>query len=131
MRITRSGLWLITSAYWLLLATATHLPPAKLPATHVSDKLEHFAAYFVLTVLVYASLRKMRNWAGSALVIALVIALIYGAIDEQTQKLVGRDCSLRDWIADAGGAVAAVVALRLAAPLAGRSARSAPRKRGR
>jgi VanZ family protein len=131
MRITRSGLWLITGAYWLLLATATHLPPAKLPATHVSDKVEHFVAYLILAVLVYASLRKMRYRVGSALVIALVIALIYGAIDEQTQKLVGRDCSLRDWIADAGGAVAGGVVVSLAAPLAGRGARLAPHKRGR
>jgi VanZ family protein len=47
--------------------------------------------------------------AVSALII--VAGLAYGAIDEQTQKLVGRDCSLRDWIADAGGAVTAVVIL--------------------
>jgi VanZ family protein len=113
MRITRSGLWLITSAYWLLLATATHLPPAKLPTTHVSDKVEHFVAYLFLAMLIHASLRKAGVRFGRALMIALVAALAYGAIDEQTQKLVGRDCSLRDWIADASGAISALVFVAL------------------
>jgi VanZ family protein len=40
--------------------------------------------------------------------IVLLILALYGAFDEQTQKLVGRHCDLRDWFADMAGAALAV-----------------------
>ena len=44
-------LWSLTAIYWLTIFTLTHLPPTRLPQTHVSDKVEHFTAYFILATL--------------------------------------------------------------------------------
>jgi VanZ family protein len=78
----------------------------------VSDKVAHFGAYFVLAAL---SLRATAGgrWAGvhgrSALG-AFGIAAAYGALDELHQLMTpGRFPGMDDWIADALGAVAALV----------------------
>jgi VanZ family protein len=121
-RVLRS----LTAIYWLSIFTFTHLPPSKLPETHVSDWVEHFVAYAVLGLLLCASLRVTRpRWSiPRVALLALSILLIYGAVDELTQPLVHRICSLDDWFADALGAAAGVAA----AMLLGRAlAREAPR----
>ena len=93
--------------FWLALFTGTHLPPT----THIpmqpnwGDKALHFSAYLLLALL----LATVWELAGGVLtmrhlVFAWLAILAYGAFDELSQMLVGRDCEFFDWIADATGA---------------------------
>ena len=55
-----------------------------------------------------------RYRSANAAILALSIAIIYGALDELHQSLVpGRDVSFSDWIADSVGALLVVSALVL------------------
>jgi VanZ family protein len=99
----RTALLLITIAYGVMLVTVTHLPPSKLPATGVSDKLEHILGYGLLAVLVSATVRAyLRRVPFLAIAVALAA---FGAVDEVTQPLVGRTADVWDWVADVGGIV--------------------------
>ncbi len=93
-------------AYWLTIFTLTHLPARDLPHIQVSDKIEHLAAFGVLSILLNlvlgTRLTTNRDW----LTVAIVLA--YGAIDEWLQTPVGRDCDLHDWFADGTGAALGV-----------------------
>jgi VanZ family protein len=99
--------------YWLVLFTATTLPVQELPSIGLSDKVNHFIAYFVLSVLVHLTLIYQRkfeilfNYAPAA---TLIISLLYGIADELHQMLIpGRSAELLDWIADASGAIIGVL----------------------
>ena len=111
----RRVLWVVTGVYWVVLFVTTHLPPNRLPKGPSNDKLEHFVAYFVLSVLLGAAL-----WQGGparrrlVAVIVLAVAALYGVFDELTQVLVGRDAELLDWCADVAGAASAALVLFLA-----------------
>jgi VanZ family protein len=94
--------------YWVALVVATHLPPRDVPNTGINDKLQHFAAYAILATLLVLTTRT-RTMKG--VIIAIAICLIYGALDEWTQPLVGRDCELLDWLADAIGAIVGAVVM--------------------
>jgi VanZ family protein len=98
---------LVTALYWAGIFVLTHLPPAQVPKTRVSDKLLHFWVYAVLTALLHVSLWPTRRSAWVLGVGAVIVALTYGAVDEMTQPLIGRTCSLQDWYANAAGAVVA------------------------
>ncbi|HEY7089178.1 MAG TPA: VanZ family protein [Tepidisphaeraceae bacterium] len=111
---------IVTAVYWLGILTLTHLPPTRLPETHVSDKLEHFVAYFILGILLWTTLRLLRpQWPISRITLIVVpILLAYGALDELTQPWSHRTCSLYDWYADASGAAAAaIVSVGVVGPL--------------
>jgi VanZ family protein len=113
MTLTRRILWTLTVSYWLVIFTATHLPPAYLVgAPALSDKLVHFLAYLALSFLVgttfylaFPTRRRIMPWA------VIVLAAAYGAFDEVTQGLVRRTPDLHDWYADCAGAVAAALVL--------------------
>ncbi|CAN5574239.1 hypothetical protein BH09PLA1_BH09PLA1_03050 [soil metagenome] len=91
------------AVYWLGLFVVTHLPPRNVPRTHVNDKIEHFVAYAILAALVFVVAQRLGG--ARAFAIAVAVCLMYGAIDEWTQLLVGRSCEVNDWLADAGGAI--------------------------
>jgi putative peptidoglycan lipid II flippase len=87
----------------------THIPAPNIPdlqaqVPHV-DKVAHLAMYTILTVLLLASrlAGAKRSWSAN-LIVAMVLAGVIGAVDELTQPLVGRTCTLGDWAADVGGA---------------------------
>ena len=106
MTVLRRTVWLGTAAYWLLAFILTHTPVAiPMPAVQ-SDKTEHFIGYFLLGTMLYASAR-LAGWRHAVLGV-LLIGMCYGALDEQTQKLVGRSCELADWFADCAGLAMAV-----------------------
>lgn len=96
--------------YWLALFVGTHLPRGQheLLPKNVSDKLLHLTAYGGLALLICLnwSLRRPLGWRQAAIVLALLAG--FGALDEVTQILVGRDCDLADWTADVSGATAGV-----------------------
>ena len=109
MKTLRLTFWAMTAGYWLLIATLTHLPPKYLPHVPLDDKLEHFLAYGGLSAVLGFAL--WTTFPGRPLLpfLVLVIAMVYGGLDEQTQKLVGRDCDFDDWLADVAGAMAGIL----------------------
>ena len=98
---------LLLAAYWLLIFTGTHLPTLPAIGEGFSDKTKHFLAFFGLGLLLcYVSTRppSFQRFATVA-----VIAIVYGVVDELTQKLVpGRHCDPYDMLADAAGALTAI-----------------------
>ena len=72
-----------------------------------NDKLLHFAAYAVLTVLVYLGLRSrpIGQFFLPRILWCLVIVTGLGALDEIAQYLVARDANFDDWLADTAAAI--------------------------
>lgn len=97
----------VLGVYWLVLATATHLPNvAPPPGFDPGDKAEHLAAFGLLAVLLAVawSFHRPMTWRSLAAILAIVA--VYAAIDEITQPLTGRNRDPLDWIADVLGASA-------------------------
>ena len=98
----------------LVLLTATHLPPSSplLPdEVHNLDKVFHFTAYAILAGLL-ANVWQLKSGILTArhLRWAWVAVAIFGALDEITQIVVDRDCSIWDWSADVVGAACGLLA---------------------
>ncbi len=93
--------------YWLLLFVATTLPGKDLPETGVSDKIEHFTAYFILAVLLNLTLmfqNKYPKIRKKAWLYTLIFILTYAGLDEIHQMFIpGRDCDILDWLSDSSG----------------------------
>lgn len=100
-------LWQIALAgYWLALLVATHLPVAGATLRGgVSDKFAHVAAFAVLAA-VFATTWQLTagRLTFSHLCWVWVVVVLYGALDEWTQDMVGRQASFADWLANASGA---------------------------
>ena len=105
----RGVLRIIFVAYWITLFGLTHLP--KLPAypgPRYKDKFAHAAAYALLVRLAVAAwplgpgsaARSAANW--------FAVLSSYAAVDELLQPLVGRSCTLGDWLADTAGVALAI-----------------------
>jgi VanZ family protein len=105
--------WSLTALYAIALFIATHLPPSEIPKLRTGDKFLHFTAYLVLGTLFCMSLWPTRLSSVIVGITALMAALAFGAIEEWTQPIVGRICSIRDWYADAAGATCAVIVMTL------------------
>ena len=112
--------WLVylpLALYWIILFTATTLPGNQLPDLHLSDKIEHFSAFFILAVLLNLALifqRKSFVLFKYAALVTIVITLFYGAIDELHQIFIpGRSADIRDWLADSTGVILGVFILNL------------------
>lgn len=126
-RIRHQWLGPVLGVYWLLIFSATHLPSAALPATSLGDKTEHFIAYGLLALLLYAwlALTARPSVRRRAVLLTLVLCIGYAAVDELTQPIVGRFCDYRDFLADAvGAALGTLVGMLL---LAGRKSLSSQR----
>lgn len=84
---------------------------------NVSDKIEHFGAYGLLSVFLYLNLlfqNKFEVFKKYSATFTVLIASIYGLLDELHQILVpGRSAEFLDWLADFSGSVVAVIILRL------------------
>lgn len=76
-----------------------------------NDKLLHFAAYLILTVLVYLGLksRSIGEFFAPRILWCWLIVSAAGAIDELAQFLVMRDPSFDDWLADTAAAIFALL----------------------
>lgn len=111
--------WTGLVLYWLTLVSLTHLPARMLPAVGVSDKVLHTLAYWGLSLLVYTVLWTTFPRRHVAL-LAVVLVLVHGALDEWTQGMVGRSAEFLDWIADLVGALLGVGLMVLVRHLAPR-----------
>jgi VanZ family protein len=108
----RGGAYAFAVAVLLYLCLA---PGKDLPEVTLWDKVEHAAAWFVLTAIGLALWpRRPGRIAG--------FALAFGALVEVLQAVMplGRDGDWRDWVADAIGVAAALVIWLVARTLAER-----------
>jgi VanZ family protein len=102
--------------YWIILFIATTLPGKDMPDINISDKVEHFTAYFILAVLFNLALmfqNKHITLKRKAWLYTLIILMTYAGLDEIHQLFVpGRDCDIFDWIADSSGVVLGLALVR-------------------
>jgi VanZ family protein len=93
--------------YWIVLLAATSIPAASMPSIGVADKLNHFLAYFVLSVLLFLTLLFQEKFDLSLSRIAIytfLISTVYGVLDEVHQMFIpGRSAEFLDWVADSIG----------------------------
>jgi VanZ family protein len=102
--VVRIGLVTLLVIYWSSMFFGTHLPQMPQGLTGHSDKLLHFCAYGGLAVLLLSwRITRGRVSMRQLLLFWLMIGA-YGIFDEVTQPLVGRDCDIKDWLADLIGA---------------------------
>lgn len=101
--------------YWPAIFILTHIPLSLevLRQIQPSDKTLHFLAYFILSFLLYfaaapsgkLSFRSKKIW------LLFLVLVLYAAVDEWLQGLVGRSCDFLDFLANLTGVVAAFVVL--------------------
>jgi VanZ family protein len=105
-------LWL---GCWAGLFVLTHIPiPKRVPPIHVSDKLMHCVAYFVLAMLGgRAALKRGRRLTWKWIAAWTGIYALYGAVDEGLQPLVNRNGDVFDWLFDLLGVGMAMAILAL------------------
>lgn len=101
------------AVFWgtlLFTIVAAVMPPNHTPHLLPWDKAEHFAAFYVLTILAAAA------YPRTPLVILGLWLSLFGCIIELVQALpfIHRDCDIRDWVADTVAIIAASVPLVLA-----------------
>ena len=99
--------------YWLVLLIATSIPGSDFPDIQVSDKIEHFTGYGLLTILITFTLlvqSKYKIIRNRAYLAAVVIVSLYAALDELHQLFIpGRECDIYDWSADFAAACFGVI----------------------
>lgn len=106
---------IVLLAYWTLIFVGTHLPSARMPHLHASDKLYHFIAFAGLSFLLCWAIPSSKvSWV-KILVVAASIALSYAVIDELTQQFIpGRSCDIWDVAADSVGVLIGLVVYSIA-----------------
>ncbi|MCA9120239.1 MAG: VanZ family protein [Planctomycetaceae bacterium] len=98
------------AVYWLAIFVGTHIPQGVRGLGRINDKLLHFGAYAGLAFLLAAALSTLRVRHGT-LLLPLIVAAVYGCIDELSQIAVpGRRAEFADWAADIFGAGVGVFA---------------------
>jgi VanZ family protein len=116
--LEKRKIWLVyipLIIYWPMLLLATSLPVDRVPIIGLSDKMNHFLAYFGLAILLNLTLifqRKSKLFFEKAILITIIICLFYGVVDELHQMMIpGRFAETLDWIADSVGSISGVILL--------------------
>ena len=102
--------------YWIILFILTSLPSTMAVTVNVSDKIEHFGAYGLLSVFLYLNLsfqNKIKIFNKFPATFTVLIASLYGLLDELHQLIVpGRSAEFLDWFADFSGSLIAVLIVK-------------------
>ena len=105
------------AVYWIILFVMTSLPSTMSISVGVSDKIEHFGAYGLLSVFLFLALKFQSKYSVLSdypATFTIIIASLYGIIDEFHQLYIpGRSAEFYDWLADFSGSILAVIILRL------------------
>ncbi len=105
------------AVYWIILFVMTSLPSTMSISVGVSDKIEHFGAYGLLSVFLFLALKFQSKYSVLSdypATFTVIIASLYGIIDEFHQLYIpGRSAEFYDWLADFSGSILAVIILRL------------------
>lgn len=103
------GRWILVAAYVAIIFTLSAQPNLASPFHFLNgDKLAHTLEYGGLGVVLVLAIRGRMNWDRALFggLAALTIGLAIGVADERLQSIIpGRDCSVFDWMADAGGLI--------------------------
>ena len=112
----RTAALVVLAVYWPTLFILAHIPiPRLVRSAEVSDKALHFLAYLILTFLlwfVFNPDRKVRR-RKAAFCWVVLVAAIYGVVDEVLQGYVGRSCDVTDFGADLVGVLTGLIVLSL------------------
>jgi len=103
--------WLLAIAYAGLIFLLSSIPGRSLPAPPMfgADKIVHAVEFAVLAILIWHVARRCGFGLRAALIIAVVVAIGYGVLDELHQGFTpGRFPSIFDVVADAVGALLGV-----------------------
>ena len=98
----------VLASYWLLLFLGTHYPKAPQFGSDTADKFLHFGAYAGLGFLLCACRAATGRLRWLHVIGMIGLLAVYGAVDEVSQTVVGRDCELGDWYADVAGATVGI-----------------------
>jgi VanZ family protein len=100
--------------YLAVLFTATHIPSIPNHGFSMIDKVEHFASYGMLTMIVLVGWELTIGVLQAKHYFAMWLAgTLYATFDELTQIPVGRRCDINDWAADILGIVVGLVAFQM------------------
>ncbi|MCA9075823.1 MAG: VanZ family protein [Planctomycetaceae bacterium] len=102
---SRRLLGIILGVYWVNMFLVTHVnlqPPG--PSVPDADKIAHFVGYCGLGTLLSLWVVVSRRLTLKVILGTLLTIATYGLADELLQIPVGRDCDVRDWVADMLGA---------------------------
>ena len=114
--------WLVAAtASLLVLLVLTHIPQEMMPRplqVRLIDKVEHIAAYGIVTFLFLLSFR--RRPGVTTMLALLLVGAIVGVADEVTQPWFNRMASMHDWVADIIGIAVACGVFSLIPLLLGR-----------
>ena len=110
---------IVLVVYWVGIFILTHMP-----GQHITfftarltffDKILHFIAYFILSLLLWTVLNPARkvDWKKARVWWILVVIVLYGVFDEWLQAYTQRSCSFYDFLADVAGAAAALILLSI------------------
>ena len=105
-QLWRVALW----TYWIAMFLGTH-SPGKIPnlSGGVFDKIVHLGAFAGLGLLFAVNWQLFGGHLTFRHYLAIVFVLaVYAAVDETSQIVVHRDCSLADWASDVTGAAIGV-----------------------
>lgn len=103
----------VVVVYWGAMFAGTHVRfsgPLPLLAHGPGDKTMHFVAYAGLAFLWLVAASTFGRISWPMYLIVMIGAAMYGAVDEVSQSLVGRDTDLADWRFDVlGAAIGSIV----------------------
>ncbi len=98
--------------YWPTFFILAHIPiPLLVRRAGVSDKGLHFLAYLILVFLLWFAISgdKKVNWRRAGVWWVFFVATGYGIVDELLQGCVGRNCDVRDMVANLAGTLAGLI----------------------
>jgi len=95
----------VVVVYWGAMFAGTHIKFSGPPMPHApGDKTMHFVAYAGLAFLWLVAAASFGRVTWFMYLVTMVGAAAYGAVDEVSQSLVGRDMDIADWRFDMMGA---------------------------
>ncbi len=111
-------LYIPLGLYWALIFILTSIPGEIMPKIFgFSDKIKHFGAYLVLSILLGFTLylqNRFTNISKKWIVFTLLITSIYGLFDEVHQIYIpGRYFDWWDFFADVVGSVVGIVLVKI------------------
>ena len=98
--------------YWPAIFVLAHIPiPQLVYKAQVSDKTLHLVVYLILVFLLWFAVSPNRkvNWRKATVWWVFLITAGYGGIDELFQGLVGRNCDIKDFLANLGGVTGGLI----------------------
>ena len=98
--------------YWLVFFILAHIPvPGLVRKADVSDKSLHFLAYLTLVFLLWFAISgdKKVNWRRAGVWWIFFVVIGYGVVDELLQGVVGRNCDVKDLVANLAGTLAGLI----------------------